>query len=324
MVEQSWTFPYRTALVTAHLNKHYVQHGKWSVERIYWNNLNVVFEATSNSGEKLAIKSNQDPHENEREYSALKVLNTLTDQSVKALELGPRSSFIVLEWISGGTLLTHMHDAQRLQKIHEAGEWLRRFHDKTLVTLSDTDLSLSAMIDEPWRNDDRDWPHISQDLQINYEALRSEMDLHAQLHTDFQLHNLIDAPNGLVAIDPASERFGHPYFDVARFLTGMALYRRLSASPWPNDEATDRHVFLSAYGAPKMAEAALLDYVETLTMARLRNTFELRYGPSTGRNQRIAILDDMLENRLPRRSKLRRRILMSRLLRPSRPSPRYR
>lgn len=275
--------------------------GAWALRCVYRNRtgtgLDRVFCATQHgTGRRLAVKCNADPQRNRLQFEALAHLRKAMPDCVAPLWLAPDAGFYVMEWIAAPHLLRRMQDADRLQAIAGAARWLRGLHDRTAERWRRRDDAIECeqlLPPQPCPGHET----VRLRLEDWRRSLRSRRGRRALLHTDFQLHNLFDSGGRIIAFDPVSRRMGYVGFDLARFLIGAEMFRGLAAiggRPWPGDAATDRRVFLEAYGGVPSASPGLFDFVEALQAARLWHRFASNPDPDRGARNRVELLERML------------------------------
>lgn len=276
----------------------------WELEIIYENRvgqgMDCILRATHpKSGFRVAVKKNAAIERNQQQFLALSALRAATPDCVKPHGLAPDCSFYVMRWIDAPLLMKRMRKPDRLEAIGRAGAWLRAMHDGSTDDTPTVDRSIAT----PEISGGQPCPEMDEvlrRLEERLQAFPAHESRAVLLHTDFQLHNLFDTGDRLIAFDPVSYRRGNAGFDISRFLVGLNLFRQLfelRGHPWPGAAEADREAFLSAYGPLADMPENLLDRIEEVQIVRLWSQFSSITEFDQGAQRRASILSEMLRER---------------------------
>lgn len=274
---------------------------EWSLIQIHQNQtpagVDRVFRA-STPGRVLAVKCNARSEKNRREFHALMHMQKTGVDCAQPILLAEDGSFYVMGWLEGADLRRRMCDHDRLDLIAAAARWLRIYHRRGARRLPARDHALTGPV--------LPGSTCAEGLGITarIDARRRALWLHhgpvASLHTDFQLQNLAHHNGRIAAYDPVAHRVGHVYFDVTRFLIGLALQREIAANgerAWPDDARADRRVFLRAYGGIPCLWRGQFEVIFDMQLARLWRNFASRHPEDRGALHRSRIIAGMMRAR---------------------------
>ena len=275
----------------------------WALDQLYaktmQHGISRVFRAHQvTRGRTVAVKANPLGEQNVRQFRAMVRMTEVTLDCVKPLFLDVDHRYFAMEWHDAPLLVDGMEGSDRLRLVERAGAWLRSLHTETSAG-DGVDPMLAAQ---------RLMPPATcpghRRVRVRLRERRTELGNLtaplAMLHTDFQLHNLFDTGDRLLAFDRVDDRIGATYFDVARFLIGCGVYRARAAragGPWPDSDTMDRRAFFRGYGPIDHARLGIYDVVEDLVLARLWLIFASRIEVSDDFRERAELLDGMMRER---------------------------
>lgn len=255
---------------------------------------NLLFRAMSRDGTRsVAIKAHGVPQQNRLQFEALERLHAASGLVVEPYFLDPDHRYLAMAWLEGPTPMEAMSTPRRFEAIERAGVWLAELHRKTADKVRRPDPLIAERQLPPGAD-----PVLVERLTRLKAGLESTETHPVLLHTDFQLHNLIDRDGELIGIDPSAPAVGHAAWDLARFAIGLAMFRRRAAQgpePWPGTLAEDRDVFLASYGGIPGDQVEVFAYVEAFLLARQWSRAAARNEP--GRNWRLPVLRRMMRRR---------------------------
>lgn len=165
----------------------------------------------------------------------------------------PEERAVLMDWVDAPTLQTIMWQAlfspgRRPQLVHEAGAWLRAFHDVSCI--SNEPFDGGKLLDKLQTRLDQN-PSANQllnnsapvrgalaDFSDKARSVNTEAP-HALLHGDFTPTNLLVDSRGIIGIDMWGARHAPVYEDAARLLNYLAVNSpyRFSSSPLHRDGA---------------------------------------------------------------------------------------
>lgn len=256
------------------------------------------------NGRTLALKIGTETEPLRREHAAMCAVADLMPGAVRCLFSDAPTGAYAMEWRDGRTHLDLMPEAGRLDAITAAARWLREFQDKTRGEDKPHDFDADFLWLRRKRSGmKRRWRAFGpafRELEVRCADVLRGTAPSAMIHGDFQLQNVMETPQGTVAVDVPRIRRSLVYEDVVRYLLSLELRRglaRIEGADWPGSVDEDRMAFFSGYGEIPRSLRALFHAMEDQALMRswvqARRRAD-RYASFAGR---MAIVNDMMSRR---------------------------